>query len=102
MTNAYFNSKWLLQDLDYSNHSPASSCHSGGQPQVYDKIGNIISSNSAVGSVAASTKSLLQPLKSFGNNSSNNQLITAPAIQSSSISIPNTPAKFSESKFILV
>jgi len=73
-----------VQSIEYSNHSPASSCHSSGgsgvQTQVYDKI-------TTVGSVAASTKSLLQPLKSFGNAS--NQ-------QSNSISIPNTPAKYCE------
>ena len=51
-----------------NHHSPASSSHSS-QPPVYDKIGNI------------NSKSLLQPLKSF-----------AP----SSMSIPNTPAKYCE------
>ncbi len=85
---------WL--DLDYSNHSPASSCHSSGQAQVYDKIGNC--TTSTVGSaVVASTKSLLQPLKSFGASTSQTSNLTL-CNPSSAISIPNTPAKYCESK----
>ena len=65
---------------------------------MYDKI-------PAVSSVAASTKSLLQPLKSFASNNNhnngNNQSSIASTVQSSSISIPNTPAKYCESKLLI-
>ena len=77
---------WKNLDGDYSNHSPASSHSSGQQPQVYDKI------------PAVSTKSLLQPLKSFSSTA--NGCNTA-GNQPSSISIPNTPAKYCESKKLL-
>lgn len=72
---------------EYSSHSPASSSHSGGQPQLYDKIGNVNTSN-------ASTKSLLQPLKSFSCSTGSN---THNQIPPSSLSIPNTPAKYCDS-----
>lgn len=74
---------------DYSTHSPVSSCHSSSQQsQVYDKVGNPINA-------AISTKSLLQPLKSFGNSNQNSNQIAS--VQPSSFSIPNTPAKYCES-----
>jgi hypothetical protein len=78
---------------EYSNnstHSPASSTHSS-QPPVYDKIGNVIVNSNA------STKSLLQPLKSFSTNQSNCNTVNS--IPPSSLSIPNTPAKYCDSKF---
>lgn len=80
---------------EYSNnstHSPASSTHSS-QPPVYDKIGNVIVNSNA------STKSLLQPLKSFSTNQNN---CNSNSIPPSSLSIPNTPAKYCDSKFKLV
>ncbi|RNA29680.1 neogenin-like isoform X3 [Brachionus plicatilis] len=70
---------------EYSTHSPASSSHSGCPSQVYDRIANINTSTS-------SSKSLLQPLKSFSNSNSNNH------VQSSSVSIPSTPSKHCEAK----
>jgi hypothetical protein len=83
---------------NHSNHSPASSCHSSNQAQmgVYDKIGNIVNQ---------STKSLLQPLKSFSTNQQQQQQHQQQAHATvsnatpthnimSSMSIPNTPAKY--------
>jgi hypothetical protein len=83
---------------NHSNHSPASSCHSSNQAQmgVYDKIGNIVNQ---------STKSLLQPLKSFSTNQQQQQQHQHQAHATvsnatpthnimSSMSIPNTPAKY--------
>lgn len=78
---------------EYSIHSPASSCHSSSQQsQVYDKLGN---PTNPPNHNAVSTKSLLQPLKSFGasNNAHPNQIAS---VQPSSFSIPNTPAKYCE------
>lgn len=90
---------YIIDNQVQSNgeYSPASSSHSGGQPQLYDKIGNIMTNDNANSSV--STKSLQQPLKSFGVaqiNSSCNQIINN---QNSSMSIPNTPAKYCDSKY---
>ena len=86
------------QSGDYSTHSPASSSHSGcgaQTQQVYDKIGNLVNSS-------VSTKSLLQPLKSFTNNQTNQNSQMGQIQPPSSISIPNTPAKYCESNFYLI
>jgi len=84
-----------VQSNDYSNHSPASSCHSSSQQsQVYDKLGNPVNTNNANCNNVVGTKSLLQPLKSFATvNSHSNQIAS---VQPSSFSIPNTPAKYCE------
>lgn len=87
------------QQLDVAvsgRHSPsASSSHSGRQKQLsqlYDKLGEAATSGSK--------SSLLHPLKSFGasygfNGANSNQ--QSPLI--SSISIPNTPAKYCDSSY---
>jgi len=86
-----------VQSNDYSNHSPASSCHSSSQQsQVYDKLGNPVNVNGSIYNNAVSTKSLLQPLKSFATASSHQNQVAS--VQPSSFSIPNTPAKYCESK----
>jgi len=86
-----------VQSNDYSNHSPASSCHSSSQQsQVYDKLGNPVNTIGSNYNNTVSSKSLLQPLKSFAATSSHSNQIAS--VQPSSFSIPNTPAKYCESK----
>lgn len=91
------------QQLDVAvsgRHSPsASSSHSGRQKQLsqlYDKLGEAATSGSK--------SSLLHPLKSFGasygfNGGVNSNQQSSPLI--SSISIPNTPAKYCDSSYRL-
>ena len=79
---------------DYSSHHSPASSHSSSQPPVYDKIGNVINANgTCMAPSSVSTKSLLQPLKSFGASAQANPALANPPC-SSSISIPNTPAKY--------
>lgn len=90
------------QTSEYSNHhSPsASSSHSGGHnQQLYEKLA---AASGTVGASNVSSISLLQPLKSFGPQTSNTGAsggFMQSQASSTSKSIPNTPAKYCESSF---
>jgi hypothetical protein len=94
----------LQSPNDYSNYSPTPSSHSSSiyhQPPPPPPISQPTNQ---------STKSLLQPLKSFSitnsaqNNTNNNINLNHQIMmnQNSSLSIPNTPAKYCEGRFLFL